>query len=73
VSPLRTESAYEDTSKGLGNEDGELVAPTWEASLVLNLTTSGVRFHKHKVMHQLKLKTNAHLIRFAIESGILKS
>jgi two-component system nitrate/nitrite response regulator NarL len=42
-----------------------------ETALLLNLTPSGVAFHKYDVMHKLNLKTTADLIRFAIECGIL--
>lgn len=44
-----------------------------EAAFLLNLTPRAVAFHKYDVMHKLNLKTTAHLIRFAIGSGILVS
>src|SRR4029077_8283140 len=44
-----------------------------EAALLLNLTKSGVAFHKYRVMQKLKLKRNADLIRFAIQSRLLAS
>ncbi len=44
-----------------------------EAALLLNLTKSGVAFHKYRVMQKLNLKSNADLIRFAIQSRILAS
>lgn len=46
---------------------------TKEIALVLNLTPRGVEFHKHNVMRKLNVNKAAHLIRFAIESGILIS
>jgi DNA-binding CsgD family transcriptional regulator len=44
-----------------------------EAAVLLNLSKSGVAFHKYRVMQKLNLKRNADLIRFAIQSRILAS
>jgi DNA-binding NarL/FixJ family response regulator len=42
-----------------------------EVASVLNLTTRTVAFHKYRVMKALNIKTQADLIRYALESRIL--
>ena len=42
-----------------------------EVASVLNVTPRTVAFHKYRIMEELKLKTTADLIQFAIKSRIL--
>jgi DNA-binding NarL/FixJ family response regulator len=42
-----------------------------EVARVLSVVPRTVAFHKYQVMRKLKLKSNADLIRYAIESRIL--
>ncbi len=41
-----------------------------EAAAILNVTPRTVAFHKYRMMDELRLKTNAELIRFAIKRGL---
>lgn len=42
-----------------------------EVAGLLNISTRTVEFHKYSIMQQLKIKTNAELIHFAIKNGIV--
>ncbi len=42
-----------------------------EAALVLKLSPRTVAFHKYRIMEQLKIKTNAELIQFAVKERIV--
>jgi DNA-binding NarL/FixJ family response regulator len=42
-----------------------------EAAHVLNVTPRTVAFHKYQIMAEMKLKSTADLIRFAIKNGIV--
>ncbi len=42
-----------------------------EAAGILNVTPRTVAFHKYRMMEQLRLKTNADLIQFAIREGVV--
>ena len=42
-----------------------------EVGSVLNLTARTVAFHKYRIMEQLKVKTNAELIRYAVKHHIV--
>jgi DNA-binding CsgD family transcriptional regulator len=42
-----------------------------EVGSVLNLTARTVAFHKYRIMEQLKLKTTAELIRYAVKHHIV--
>ena len=42
-----------------------------EAASILDLTPRTIAFHKYKVMRELGLKTNAELLRFAMEHHIV--
>ncbi len=44
-----------------------------EAAAILNVTPRTVAFHKYRMMDELRLKTNAELIRFAIKQGLTSS
>ena len=44
-----------------------------EAAAILNVTPRTVAFHKYRMMDELRLKTNAELIRFAIKRGLTSS
>ena len=42
-----------------------------QAAEVLNVTPRTVAFHKYRMMDELRLKTNAELIQFAIKQRIV--
>jgi DNA-binding NarL/FixJ family response regulator len=42
-----------------------------EIASVLDISTKTVEFHKYKLMDQLKIKTSAELVRYAIKHGII--
>jgi DNA-binding NarL/FixJ family response regulator len=42
-----------------------------EVAGLLNLTPRTVAFHKYRMMHQLKLKTTAELIQYAVKHHIV--
>jgi DNA-binding NarL/FixJ family response regulator len=42
-----------------------------EAAHVLNVTPRTVAFHKYQIMAEMKLKSTADLVRFAIKNGIV--
>ncbi len=42
-----------------------------EAALALKLSPRTVAFHKYRIMEQLKIKTNAELIQFAVQERIV--
>ncbi len=44
-----------------------------EAAAILNVTPRTVAYHKYRMMSELKLKTNAELIQFAIKLGVVSS
>ena len=44
-----------------------------ETAAILNVTPRTVAFHKYRMMEELRLKTNAELIRFAIKRGLTSS
>jgi DNA-binding NarL/FixJ family response regulator len=42
-----------------------------EVAAILNLTPRTVAFHKYRMMEQLRLKTSAELVKFAITHGVV--
>lgn len=42
-----------------------------QIAAVLNLTARTVAFHKYRMMHSLKIKSSAELVRFAVEQRIV--
>jgi DNA-binding NarL/FixJ family response regulator len=42
-----------------------------EAGAILNLTARTVAFHKYRMMEQLRLKTTAELVQFAVRQGVV--
>ena len=42
-----------------------------EIASILNISTRTVEFHKYKMMEQLKIKTSAELVHYAIKHGIV--
>jgi DNA-binding NarL/FixJ family response regulator len=42
-----------------------------EVAAILDLTPRTVAFHKYRMMEQLRLKTSAELVRFAVQSGVV--
>jgi len=42
-----------------------------EVAAILNVTTRTVAFHKYRMMEQLKIKTNAELIQYAIRQHVI--
>ncbi len=42
-----------------------------EVATILDLTPRTVAFHKYRIMHQLRIRTNAELIQFAIRNHIV--
>ncbi len=42
-----------------------------EISVILNLTTRTVAFHKYRVMGALGAKSNAELVRYAVRNHIV--
>jgi DNA-binding NarL/FixJ family response regulator len=42
-----------------------------EAGAILNLTARTVAFHKYRMMEQLRLKTSAELVQFAVRQGVV--
>ena len=42
-----------------------------EAAAILDLTPRTVAFHKYRMMEQLRLKTSAELVQFAVREGIV--
>jgi DNA-binding NarL/FixJ family response regulator len=42
-----------------------------EAAAILDLTPRTVAFHKYRMMEQLRLKTSAELVRFAVQQGVV--
>ena len=42
-----------------------------EVGAILDLTPRTVAFHKYKMMEQLRLKTSAELVRFAVQQGMV--
>lgn len=42
-----------------------------EVAAILNLTPRTVAFHKYRMMEQLRLKTSAELVQFAVRQGII--
>jgi DNA-binding NarL/FixJ family response regulator len=43
-----------------------------EASAVLNLTPRTIAFHKYRMMEQLRLKTSAELVQYAVKEGVIQ-
>jgi DNA-binding NarL/FixJ family response regulator len=42
-----------------------------EVAAILDLTPRTVAFHKYRMMEQLRLKTSAELVKFAVQSGVV--
>jgi DNA-binding NarL/FixJ family response regulator len=42
-----------------------------EVGAILDLTPRTVAFHKYRMMEQLRLKTSAELVRFAVQQGVV--
>jgi len=42
-----------------------------EAGSILNVAPRTVAFHKYRMMEQLKLKTSAELVQFAVKQGVV--
>jgi len=42
-----------------------------EAAAILDLTPRTVAFHKYRMMEQLRVKTTAELVRFAVQRGVV--
>jgi DNA-binding NarL/FixJ family response regulator len=42
-----------------------------EIGVLLNISTRTAEFHKYRMMEQLKIKTSAELVQFAVKSGIV--
>ena len=42
-----------------------------EVGAILNLTPGTVAFHKYRMMEQLRLKTSAELVQFAVRQGVI--
>jgi DNA-binding NarL/FixJ family response regulator len=42
-----------------------------EVGAILNLTARTVAFHKYRMMEQLRLKTSAELVQFAVKQGVV--
>jgi DNA-binding CsgD family transcriptional regulator len=42
-----------------------------EVAAILNLTPRTVAFHKYRMMEQLRLKTTAELVHFAVKQGVV--
>jgi DNA-binding NarL/FixJ family response regulator len=43
-----------------------------EAADILHVATATVAFHKYRIMEQLRIKTNAELIRFAVQQHLVQ-
>ena len=44
-----------------------------EAARILGVTPRTVAFHKYRMMDQFRLKSNAELILFAIQQGVVQT
>jgi DNA-binding NarL/FixJ family response regulator len=42
-----------------------------ETASILDISTKTVEFHKYKMMEQLKIKTSAELIHYAMKHGLI--
>jgi DNA-binding CsgD family transcriptional regulator len=42
-----------------------------EVAAILDLTPRTVAFHKYRMMEQLRLKTSAELVQFAVKQGVV--
>jgi len=42
-----------------------------EVAVILDLTPRTVAFHKYRMMEQLRLKSSAELVKFAVQSGVV--
>jgi DNA-binding NarL/FixJ family response regulator len=42
-----------------------------EVAAILDLTPRTVAFHKYRMMEQLRLKSSAELVRFAVQQGVV--
>ena len=42
-----------------------------ELAAILDLTPRTVAFHKYRMMEQLRLKTSAELVKFAVREGVI--
>ena len=42
-----------------------------EVGAILDLTPRTVAFHKYRMMEQLRLKTSAELVQFAVKQGVV--
>ena len=45
--------------------------PMKEIGAILDVTPRTVAFHKYRMMEQLRLKTNAELVQFAVRQGMV--
>jgi DNA-binding NarL/FixJ family response regulator len=46
---------------------------TKEIGTILNISTRTAEFHKYRMMEQLKIKTSAELVQFAVKHGIVST
>ncbi len=44
-----------------------------EIAFILNVTLRTVQFHKYRIMEELRIKTNAEIVQYAIKHGIISS
>ena len=42
-----------------------------EVGAILDVTPRTVAFHKYRMMEQLRLKTSAELVQFAVKQGVV--
>jgi DNA-binding CsgD family transcriptional regulator len=42
-----------------------------EIGAILNITPRTVAFHKYQMMEQLRVKTSAELVQFAVRQGVV--
>jgi len=87
VTPLVTDGVVQSLMRGPGNDSGartltarqrevvQLLAEgksMKEAADVLNVATATIAFHKYRIMEQLRLRTSAELIRFAVHQHLVQ-
>jgi len=87
VTPLVTDGVMQSLMRGPGNDSGartltarqrevvQLLAEgksMKEAAGVLNVATATIAFHKYRIMEQLRLRTSAELIRFAVHQHLVQ-
>jgi DNA-binding CsgD family transcriptional regulator len=44
-----------------------------EIGAILNISTRTVEFHKYRMMEQLKIKSSAELVQFAVKKGLVSA